>query len=79
MKELICLLLFTQEPTIDVSFANVPSQENTCDCGLFAMAFVTAICEGRLQAKQPSFTPAEVFSRREDYFWKGCKESKPGC
>ena len=28
-------------------FVNVQSQNNACDCGVFAIAFATALCEGK--------------------------------
>ena len=46
-KEQICALLVSQEPVIDLIYVTVQSQQNGCDCGLFALAFATALCSGQ--------------------------------
>ena len=46
-KEQICSLLCTQDPVIKLNFANIQLQANSSDCGLFALAFATALCEGK--------------------------------
>ena len=37
----------TKKPHINTVFVNVQSQYNACDCGVFAIAFATALCEGK--------------------------------
>ena len=43
----ICALLMTKEPQIEVLHIDVQQQRNTNDCGLFALAFATALCSGQ--------------------------------
>lgn len=45
-REQICALLASSESYIHLDFVNVQLQSNCCDCGLFALAFSTALCEG---------------------------------
>ena len=45
-KEEIAALLFTPEHNITVAFMNVQQQTGVQDCGLFAIAFATALCQG---------------------------------
>ena len=37
----------TKEPQIEVLHIDVQQQRNTKDCGLFALAFATALCSGQ--------------------------------
>ena len=46
-KEQICALLNTKKAHINMVFVNVQSQNNAYDCGVFAIAFATALCEGK--------------------------------
>ncbi len=46
-KEEICSLLESTEPVIHVDFVNTQLQANGVDCGLFALAFCAALCEGQ--------------------------------
>ena len=46
-KEQICALLASQEPVIEIIYVTVQSQRNGCDCGLFALAYATAVCSGQ--------------------------------
>lgn len=46
-KEQICALLVTKEPQIEVLHIDVQQQKNSNDCGLFALAFATALCSGQ--------------------------------
>ena len=57
-KEQICSLLHSQEPSIQLNFGNVQSQNNSCDCGVFALAFLTALCEGK--------HPEELYFKRNE-------------
>ena len=41
------VLYLLQRRTIDIVFANVKSQDNVHDCGIFAIAFATALSEGK--------------------------------
>ena len=47
-KEQICALLASPEPVIDLIYVAVQKQQNGCDCGLFALAYATALCSGLL-------------------------------
>lgn len=44
LQQQIACLLHTQEPGIMVKFAKVESQTNSSDCGIYAIAFATALC-----------------------------------
>ena len=46
-KEQICALQASQEPVIELIYVTVQSQRNGCDCGLFALAYATALCSGQ--------------------------------
>ena len=46
-KEQICAILHSYKPFIDVEHINVQDQMNAFDCGVFALAFVTALCAGQ--------------------------------
>jgi len=46
LKEQIASVLFTEENAITLRFMNVQHQHGTSDCGLFAVAFAAALCEG---------------------------------
>ena len=46
-KDQICALLASKEPTIDLIHVNVQTQPNGSDCGLFTLAFATALCAGQ--------------------------------
>ena len=45
--EQICALLTSQEPVIDLIYVTVQRQQNGCDCGLFVLAYATALCSGQ--------------------------------
>lgn len=45
-REQICALLASSKSCIHLDFVNVQLQPNCCDCGLFALAFCTTLCEG---------------------------------
>lgn len=45
--EQVCALLVSSEPSITLEFAPSDHQLNGNDCGLFAIAFCTALCEGK--------------------------------
>ena len=44
-KEQVASLLFTERSTIEIKFMNVQIQYDSSDCGLFAVAFATSLCE----------------------------------
>ena len=44
--EQICALLISSEPTITLQFMPTDCQQNASDCGLFSLAFSTALCVG---------------------------------
>lgn len=46
-KQQIAAILNTSEPQIKIEFANVQTQPNLRDCGLFAVANALAICAGQ--------------------------------
>ena len=60
-KEQICALLMTKEPQIEVLHIDVQQQRNTNDCGLFALAFATALCSGQ----EPRHVSFEAGAMRE--------------
>ena len=43
----ICNLLHTKEPTLTVRMRNVQIQSGASDCGLFSIAFVACLCQGK--------------------------------
>ena len=43
----VCGLLVSSEPSITLQFAPSDRQLNGSDCGIFALAFCTALCEGK--------------------------------
>ena len=43
----ICALLTSSQPNITLQFIPSDRQQNGNDCGLFALAFCTALCEGK--------------------------------
>ena len=45
-KEEIAALLHTTSDTITLQYMNVQYQYGGSDCGLFALAFATALCAG---------------------------------
>ena len=45
-KQQICSILVSTEHVISVEFVAVDRQNNSDDCGLFALAFATALCVG---------------------------------
>ena len=45
--KLISALLQTQEDQFAVEFIDVQMQEGSHDCGLFAVAYITSICNGQ--------------------------------
>ena len=45
--KLISTLLQTQENQFSVEFVDVQMQEGSHDCGLFALAYITSICNGQ--------------------------------
>ena len=45
-EDQICALLDTNQKVIHVQFVDVDKQENTYDCGLYAIAFATSLCHG---------------------------------
>ena len=45
-KDQICALLFANDKVINVEFIDVDKQENTYDCGLYAIAYATSVCHG---------------------------------
>ena len=58
-KGQICALLMTKEPQIEVLHIN-EHQKNTNDCGLFALAFATALCLGQ-EPRDLSFEAAAMW------------------
>ena len=54
VKQSIAAMLFTQQPRITLKFVDVQMQCGDRDCGLFAIAFATALCFGK-QPEQLSF------------------------
>ena len=46
-KEQIAAILFCEEQTITLYFKQVQVQRGHADCGLFAIAFATALCSGK--------------------------------
>ena len=45
-KKLVADLMMTRDKAISVTYANVQWQSGGNDCGLFALAFATSLCEG---------------------------------
>ena len=45
-KQQICLILMPTERLISLEFVAVDRQNNSNDCGVFALAFATALCAG---------------------------------
>ena len=48
-KKQIYTLLMVKGGHIYINFMNVQSQNNSCDYGVFAIAFATALCGGKRQ------------------------------
>ena len=46
LQQQIATLLKTEETAIDVKFCKVAMQTNGCDCGVYAIAYATALCLG---------------------------------
>ena len=46
-KEQIAAILFSEEHTISLHFKQVQVQRGHADCGLFAIAFATALCSAK--------------------------------
>ena len=46
-KEQIAAILFTDNMHITLQFKQVQMQHGTSDCGVFAVAFATALCSGK--------------------------------
>ena len=46
-KEQIAAILFTDKTHITLQFKQVQMQHGTSDCGVFAVAFATALCSGK--------------------------------
>ena len=44
LQQQIAALLKTDEKAIDVKFCKVAMQTNGCDCGVYAIAYATALC-----------------------------------
>ena len=47
VKKIVAAILFTKLPRITLNFVHVQMQCGTQDCGLFAIAFATALCLGK--------------------------------
>ena len=47
-KDQICAFLHTNHKVIHVQFIDVDKQENTYNCGLYAIAYATGLCHGML-------------------------------
>ena len=47
VKKIVAAILFTKLPRITLKFVDVQMQCGTQDCGLFAIAFATALCLGK--------------------------------
>ena len=45
-KEAVASLLGTTRKSISLTFVDVQQQSNSYDCGLFALAYVSSICDG---------------------------------
>ena len=45
-KKVVADLMMTKDRAISVTYANVQWQSGGSDCGLFALAFATSLCEG---------------------------------
>ena len=45
-KDQIYALLHTNQKAIHVQFVDIDKQENTYDCGLYAIAYATSLCHG---------------------------------
>ena len=45
-KDQICALLFANDKVVNVQFIDADKQENTYDCGLYAIAYATSVCHG---------------------------------
>ena len=46
-KEQIAAILFSEKEEIQLQFKPVQEQHGTADCGVFAVAFATALCSGK--------------------------------
>ena len=55
----IASLIQTEEPEISLKFVDVPVQAGTYDCGLFAVAFATALALG-IRPKECQFNQPEM-------------------
>lgn len=42
----MCHIAFPKEPVMNVEFVNTQKQTNSSDCGLYAIAFIVALCVG---------------------------------
>ena len=51
VKQQIAALLATRKPAIPLKYVDVQMQSGANDCGLFAIAFATALCSGELPGK----------------------------
>ena len=51
LQQQIAALLHTEEKTITLKFAKVSMQTNGSDCGVYAIAFATALCLGKSPQK----------------------------
>lgn len=60
-KETIASLLGTTHKSISLTFIDVQQQSNSYDCGLFALAYASSICDGvdptTINYKQYNFRP----------------------
>ena len=46
LQQQIAALLKTEKKAIDVKFCKVAMQTNGCDCGVYAIAYASALCLG---------------------------------
>ena len=83
-KEQICALLNTKKAHINMVFVNVQSQNKAYDCGVFAIAFATALCEGK-RREELLFANEALRKHLPKCFQEGCinqfpcKTVKRGC
>ena len=57
LQQQVAALLHTNEKFITLKYVKVSRQKNGSDCGVYAIAFATALCHGKSPAKMKvSFT-----------------------
>ena len=68
MKKTTTTFLHTESPVIHLQFMNVQMQAGGYDCGLFAVAFATALALGK--------SPCQFQGKMRNHLWKCFEQRK---